>query len=108
MGNQDREQYGRSRWPLLAGVFARVPYWLLIILLVGIVFLWQAVTDSAYQVILFAVVKGITTTLYVSWIAYAFATILGLGIGLMRVSPLRLLRETSSLYTEIIRGVPSR
>jgi polar amino acid transport system permease protein len=83
-----------------------VPYWLLAIILFGVFFLWHAVTDSDYQVILFAVVKGVFTTLYVSFIAYVFSTILGLFIGLMRISPLRPLRETASLYTEIIRGVP--
>jgi polar amino acid transport system permease protein len=104
--NQRGDTYRRSRWPQVLGVLSRVPYWLLVILLVGVFFMWHAVTDSDYQVILSAVAKGILTTLYVSFIAYAFSTILGLVIGLMRISPLRPLRETASLYTEIIRGVP--
>jgi polar amino acid transport system permease protein len=104
--NQRGDTYRRSRWPQVSGVLSRVPYWLLVILLVGVFFMWHAATDSDYQVILSAVAKGILTTLYVSFIAYAFSTILGLIIGLMRISPLRPLRETASLYTEIIRGIP--
>jgi len=69
-------------------------------------FLWHATTSSDYRIILGAVSKGILTTLYVACIAYAFSTILGLLIGLMRVSRLRPLREAASLYTEVIRGVP--
>jgi polar amino acid transport system permease protein len=97
---------GRSRSLPVAELFSAIPYWLLTILLVGIFFLWHAVTDESYQIILSAVAKGIMTTLYVSFIAYAFSTILGLVIGLMRISPLRPLRESASLYTEIVRGVP--
>jgi polar amino acid transport system permease protein len=104
--NQRGDRYVSSRWLQVSDVFSMVPYWLLAIILFGVFFLWHAVTDSDYQVILFAVVKGVFTTLYVSFIAYVFSTILGLFIGLMRISPLRPLRETASLYTEIIRGVP--
>ena len=90
----------------MSAIFSRVPYWLLAIILFGVFFLWHVVTDSDYQVILSAVTKGVVTTLYVACIAYVFSTIVGLVIGLMRISPLRPLRETSSLYTEIVRGVP--
>jgi polar amino acid transport system permease protein len=99
-------QDGNSRWLLVSDVFAIVPYWLLVIVLVGVFFLWHAVTDSGYRVIFFAVAQGILTTLYVSLIAYTCAIFLGLIMGLMRISPTRMLRETASLYTEIIRGVP--
>lgn len=89
-----------------AGFFARLPYWLLITMVVAVLFLWHATTNSAYGVILKAVSRGILTTLYVSVIAYAVSTFLGLLIGLMRVSRLRVMREAASLYTEVIRGVP--
>lgn len=106
MKNQRGDSSVHSRWRLVSAILSRAPYWLLAIILFGVFFLWHAVTDSDYQVILSAVAKGIVTTLYVACIAYAFSTIVGLVIGLMRISPLRPLRETSSLYTEIVRGVP--
>ena len=96
----------RSRWFQVVDVFSRVPYWLLTIILLGLFFLWRATTGSDYQIILFAVSKGIVTTIYVSLIAYTFSIILGLLIGLMRIAPFRPLRESASLYTEIVRGVP--
>jgi polar amino acid transport system permease protein len=97
---------GLQRWQFAAVVFNSMPYWLLVILLFSVFFTWHAVTDSDYRVILFAVARGLSTTLYVSFIAYIVATLMGLVIGLMRISPLRPLRETASLYTEIVRGVP--
>ncbi len=100
------DKYAGSRWMPAAAAFSLVPYWLLVIVLCGVFFLWHALTDSDYGVILAAVSKGALTTLYVSFLAYIFSTILALGIGLMRISPLRPLREVSSLYTEVIRGVP--
>lgn len=97
---------GRSRWYEMTSVLSRVPYWLLTIILLGLFFLWRATTGSDYQIIFFAVSKGIVTTMYVSVIAYTFSIVLGLLIGLMRIAPFRPFRESASLYTEIVRGVP--
>lgn len=103
---QVSDRFERSRWFQAADLFSRVPYWLLIIILLGLFFLWRAATGSDYRIILSAVSKGIATTIYVSLVAYTFSIILGLLIGLMRIAPLRLLRESASLFTEIVRGVP--
>ena len=87
-------------------LFAKIPYWLLASILLGILFLWQVVGDSGYRVILSALSRGILTTLYVSLIAYVFATLVGLALGLARVSKSRLLREGATFYIEIVRGIP--
>jgi polar amino acid transport system permease protein len=85
---------------------ARLPYWLLAAILLGILFLWIMLTRESYTVILQALVRGVWVTVYVTLIAYALAMVFGLLIGLMRVSGSRLARETSTFYVEIIRGVP--
>ncbi len=95
-----------SRLAPFTNRLARLPYWLLAAILLGILFLWIMLTREGYEVILRAVVKGVGTTVYVTLIAYALATLLGLAIGLMRVSGSRFWREVSSFYVEIIRGVP--
>lgn len=95
-----------SRLAPFTNRLTRLPYWLLAAILLGVVFLWIMLTRDGYQVILSAVVKGIGTTIYVTLIAYALAMLLGLLIGLMRVSGSRFWREVSSFYVEIIRGVP--
>jgi len=57
-------------------------------------------------VIFDAATKGMLTTLLVSLAAYAASIILGLLLGLMRVSRLRVVREIATFYVEIIRGLP--
>ncbi len=85
---------------------ARLPYWLLAAILLGILFLWIMVSREGYQVILKAVAQGVWVTAYVTVIAYALAMLFGLLIGLLRVSASRAAREISTFYVEIIRGVP--
>jgi len=84
----------------------RVPLWLLAATLIGLIFLWVIANDANYRVIFKAVSKGVTITIYVSVIAYAGALLLGLIIGMMRISHRRSLQEISSFYVEIIRGLP--
>jgi len=74
--------------------------------ILGVIFLWVMLTDPSYQVIFAAVIKGVGVTIQVTLISFALATVLGLIVGLGRVSSRRLIYEASSFYVEIIRGVP--
>ncbi len=85
---------------------ARLPYWLLAMILLGVIFLWVMLTQESYTVILKALVQGVWVTVYVTLIAFTLAMLFGLLIGLMRVSGSRLARETSTFYVELVRGVP--
>lgn len=86
--------------------FSRLPYWLLAAILLGVLLLWNILTDAGYNVIFSAVVKGVFVTIYVCLIAYAFAVVVGLIFGLARISNNRAVLEVSSFYVEIVRGVP--
>lgn len=83
-----------------------IPYWLLAIGLLGVLFLWLIATDGNYSMIFGAVRQGVFTTLWVTFVAFALATALGLLIALARTSRHRVLREMSTFYVEIIRGIP--
>ena len=85
---------------------SRLPYWLLVVMLLGVLGVWSVVREEDYRVIFRAVSRGIVTTLYVSVIAYAAAAAVGLLFGLMRASHRRVLREAASVYIEVVRGVP--
>jgi polar amino acid transport system permease protein len=50
--------------------------------------------------------QGITLTLYLTAGSFVVATVLGLFIGLARVSRRSLLRNLAALYIEFIRGIP--
>jgi polar amino acid transport system permease protein len=83
-----------------------VPYWLLTIALLGVLLLWQIVSDAGYLQIFTSLSRGIVTTLWVTAVAFALASLVGLIVALMRTSRIRVLREIATFYVEIIRGVP--
>jgi polar amino acid transport system permease protein len=87
-------------------LFSRLPFWLLISIILGILMLWGFVRDESYRIIFNAVRKGLGTTLYVSLIAYLLAMGLGLLLSMLRVNRSRITQEISSFYTEVMRGVP--
>lgn len=86
--------------------FARIPWWLVAIVLLGGWLLVSALTTADYRVIFSAVSRGMGVTLTVSLIAYAASIFLGLCLGLMRSSHVRAAREISTFYIELVRGLP--
>ena len=85
---------------------ARLPFWLLVAILLAIIFLWIIANDGDYQIIFLATLRGVGTTIYVTVIAYTMATLLGLVVGLARISGQRVIQEAATFYIEIVRGIP--
>lgn len=96
----------RSHLIPLADSLSRLPYWLLVAILLAAVLFWVIATNSDYRVIFGAVRKGVWTTVYVSFTAFVLAIAMGLVWALMRVSGNRLAQQVSSFFVEIIRGIP--
>jgi polar amino acid transport system permease protein len=84
----------------------RLPFWLLGVILLGVLVLWSIASRSDYRVIFLATARGLLTTLWVSMIAFSFSIVVGLFLGLCRTSPSRIVREISTFWVEIVRGVP--
>jgi polar amino acid transport system permease protein len=84
----------------------KLPFWLLGIILLGVLVLWSIASRADTRVIFSAAAKGLVTTLWVSLLAYVLSAVLGLLIGLCRTSPSRVVREISTFWVEIVRGVP--
>jgi polar amino acid transport system permease protein len=82
------------------------PYWLVAAALLALLFLWLIVADDGYRTIISALSRGILTTLWVTIVAFALAAALGLAVALARTSRFRVLREVSTFYVEIVRGIP--
>jgi polar amino acid transport system permease protein len=100
------ESLNASRRSDVAARLARLPYWLLFAILLGLFFLWHVFNDANYTIIFSAVITGVGNTLWVTLIAYAGALLVGLTIGLIRSARNRVLLEITSFYVEIVRGVP--
>jgi polar amino acid transport system permease protein len=93
----------------LASVFDRMadwPWWLLTIILLGLLILYSIFTSERMGNVFNAVARGIRTTLLVSLTAYAMALIIGLIVGLGRVSKNRVIFNLAAFYVEVVRGVP--
>jgi len=102
---QDQRAY-RSHLIPLVDRLSRLPYWLLASLLLGVIAFAVILSNSDYRIIFHAVRKGVGTTVYISVVAYASATLLGLVWALLRVYSSRWTQEISSFFVEIIRGIP--
>jgi polar amino acid transport system permease protein len=84
----------------------RVPWWMIVLILAGILAMLIIFTSADYTNILLLLSSGIALTLYVTFFAYALALVVGLVAGLMRVSRNPVLYTVSTLYVEVIRGIP--
>lgn len=96
----------RSHLLPVADRLARLPFWLLITITLGVLMLWGIIRNESYHIIFNAIRKGLGTTIRVSLFAYILAMGLGLLLSILRVSRSRISQEVSSFYTEVMRGVP--
>ena len=84
----------------------RTPWWLVTIIIIALVLLWNMVADESYQRIASALSEGLLTTIGVTFTAFILASLLGLLIALAGFSRHRILREFARFYVEIFRGIP--
>ncbi|MCC7358041.1 MAG: amino acid ABC transporter permease [Anaerolineales bacterium] len=97
---------GRSRLAPALDQIANWPWWLLVIIFLGLLILFEIVTNARMLTVFRAVSAGAVITLVVSISAYAMALVIGLLVGLGRVSKNRLAYNLAAFYVEVVRGVP--
>lgn len=85
---------------------SRWPWWLLVILLIGVFLSVKFTTDELYSTILSKLAVGIVVTVRVAVVSYLAAILIGLIAGLGRVSKNPIAYNIATLYVQIIRGVP--
>ncbi len=85
---------------------AHWPWWLIIIVLMGLFILINILTNELYATIFYRVSQGIVVSIRVALLAYAAALIIGLVVALGRVSKNVIIYNLTTLYVQIIRGVP--
>ncbi|MEX2742508.1 amino acid ABC transporter permease [Rhizobium mongolense] len=82
------------------------PWWLVALATIGVILAIVIVTNGVYAQVFRTVVSGVWVTVFVTLVAFALATLLGLGIALLGLSDSVALRQASRFYIEIIRGIP--
>ena len=85
---------------------AHWPWWLIIIVLLGLIIFFNIISSQLYADIFRRVSRGIVVSVGVAVIAYASALVIGLITALGRVSKNVVAYNLSTLYVQIIRGVP--
>jgi polar amino acid transport system permease protein len=82
------------------------PWWLVLAVAIAIAVAVFVATSDLYAQVFATVAKGIGVTVFVTVVAFALASTIGLGVALMGLSGSRWLRQIARFYVEIIRGVP--
>lgn len=100
------EIIGKSHALPFSSRIARLPWWLLITAFIGIILAWSVLTQENYTVIFNQIRTGVGLTIYITLIAYALSMLVGLLLGLARVSSNPIIYHAASFYVEIVRGVP--
>lgn len=84
----------------------KIPWWAIILAIVGLVVGYSVVTSETYLDVIKFVGVGVGLTLRVTVVSYAVALVLGLILGLLRVSDNPIFYAFSTLYVEVMRGLP--
>jgi polar amino acid transport system permease protein len=82
------------------------PWWAIALVLAGLAFGSLFFTSKNYHESFTYLIQGVVTTLRITLFSYLLATVLGLFAGLARVSKNIFLFNISTLYVELIRGIP--
>ena len=92
--------------PPLRGAGREFPWWLAAACGLGLWLLVSILLDPVYGQILAILSKGLAVTAYVTVVAFALATALGLGLAVCVLSGSVVLRQAARFYIEIVRGIP--
>jgi polar amino acid transport system permease protein len=87
-------------------LLGRLPWWAIVIVVLGLGLGLGMLTGAQYRSAFVFVQSGIVVTLVLSITSYATALVLGLIAGLGRVSKNVIFYTISTLYVEIVRGIP--
>jgi len=82
------------------------PWWVIVLVLAGLTFTTLFFTSTNYHDTFTYLLQGVYTTLRITVFSYLMATIIGLVAGLARVSKNIFLFNLSTLYVEVVRGIP--
>jgi polar amino acid transport system permease protein len=82
------------------------PWWALILGLLAVIIVYSFLTSTVYREAFNFIREGIITTIRVTVIAYSLSLVGGLFLGLGRVSKNLIFYNLSTLYVEVVRGIP--
>ena len=85
---------------------SKLPWWVIILIAAGILGIFLIYNDANYYATFQFLLYGVVTTLRITLTAFPIAIIIGLLTGLARMSKNPIIYTASTLYVEIMRGIP--
>ena len=85
---------------------SKLPWWVIILIAAGILGMFLIFSDANYYATFQFLLYGVVTTLRITLIAFPIAVIIGLFTGLARMSKNPIIYTASTLYVEVMRGIP--
>ncbi len=85
---------------------ADLPWWVLIVFIAGLFIVYTILGSDIYRDTFLFLIEGVKLTVMVTLISFSIALVLGLMTSLGRVSSNPVIYTISSLYVEVVRGVP--
>ncbi len=82
------------------------PWWLLVFFVIGLIFFLARIDSGEYGSILLYISDGLANTIVSTVSSFFLILVVGLFIGLGRMSKNKLIHGVTTVYVEIIRGVP--
>src|SRR4030043_145018 len=100
------KKIGEGRLLPVTSQLEKWPWWALMIALLAVLIVFSILTSPIYKDAFNFIKAGIVTTIRVTVIAYGLSLIGGLIVGLGRVSKNVVFYNLSTLYVEVMRGIP--
>ncbi|MCX8061090.1 MAG: amino acid ABC transporter permease [Anaerolineales bacterium] len=83
-----------------------LPWWAIILVILGLVIIYFIFTDKNYSETFQYLLAGVVTTLRITLLAFPISTVIGLFVGLARLSKNIILNTVATIYIEVVRGIP--
>lgn len=83
-----------------------LPWWALILAVAGALVIYLIFSDPNYHDTFIFLRAGVITTIRITLTAFPIAAVIGLFVGLARLSKNKVLFTIATIYIEVIRGIP--
>ncbi len=85
---------------------SRLPWWAIVLVGTGVLLIYLIFANDNYRDTFLFMQVGVITTLRITLIAFPIATVIGLFVGLARMSKNTFVFTAATIYVEVVRGIP--
>jgi polar amino acid transport system permease protein len=85
---------------------SHLPWWAIVLVGTGLLLIYFIFADENYRNTFLFMQVGVVTTLRIALIAFPIATVIGLFVGLARMSKNTFIFTAATIYVEVTRGIP--